>query len=566
MMQKNPGSLTSSRKFLFLCGCPRSGTGALSNLFLNLDVCALGVERFNHLYERRTLGPGHFERQRFFDVRPGDTWLGSFDILKKEYAVAETRYDSAIYHGDKFPRAYEFYDHLIARFDDVRFVFIVRNIRDVAVSYEARRAAGGDHWPKDRDFRVAVADWNRSIRETLIWRDYAPILVVSYEDLVLAQMGGDRIALFLGIPRSAVEEAVLTLPVDHRPRAALPPGTLPDEIEAHIRMHADFAAYETILAASREFPPCIDAHAVVDNRTNPKPFDHYGADDERIVDYRQWHPAGSRSLLRGPEPSADRMHDYVLCIGSAATFGRLVQDPFPAQLERALGMPVVNAGLGGARPVTFLTDGALCDLIRRARLVVLEVLSARGYATPLFTPDNHDINMGQPKLGLDQLLRMPARPLGYFVDHVYERALRVFSRDLLEQVRRIILQTYIEDMKRLMAMAGGPVLLVYVSQRSPDYIPSLQNFDTWSGGFPHLVDRRTWSVLADRADDSVEIVSRAGLPAPVFDRLTGEPVAAFPHQADPNYNRYYPSQEMHDEVAAALLQRLPRLLPDVGAG
>jgi hypothetical protein len=94
----------------------------------------------------------------------------------------------------------------------------------------------------------------------------------------------------------------------------------------------------------------------------------------------------------------------------------------------------------------------------------------------------------------------------------------------------------------------------------------LQSFDNWSGGFPHFVDRRTLSVLADRADDSVEIVSRTGLPAPVLDRFTGAPFATFPHQTDPSWNRYYPSQEMHDEVAGALLPRLRRLVSGFGSG
>jgi hypothetical protein len=84
---------------------------------------------------------------------------------------------------------------------------------------------------------------------------------------------------------------------------------------------------------------------------------------------------------------------------------------------------------------------------------------------------------------------------------------------------------------------------------------------------PQLVNREMVDEIRRHADDYVECVSSRGLPRKLLDR-NGRPVAVAR-----NYNlwrperpqryfedSYYPSPEMHEEAAAALMPACRRLL------
>ncbi len=175
------------KKFVFVAGCARSGTGALAQLLSASDDIVIGMERFGHL-ERKdnfSLTPDHFEKGRFFDVRAGDTFYEDFDEFHAHDKRIREKFDSCTYIGDKRPDLYESYDEIFRRFPGVVVFFIYRNIREVASSYQGR-VATKENWPADKNFRSAVAEWNRSLfltREALA-KGY-DIKCVDYESLFL---------------------------------------------------------------------------------------------------------------------------------------------------------------------------------------------------------------------------------------------------------------------------------------------------------------------------------------------------------------------------------------------
>jgi hypothetical protein len=78
------------------------------------------------------------------------------------------------------------------------------------------------------------------------------------------------------------------------------------------------------------------------------------------------------------------------------------------------------------------------------------------------------------------------------------------------------------------------------------------------GDFPQLVNRSMVEQVRPLADDYVECVSSRGSPQPLISRLTGEP-ASVAHRGDlrpgtQEFNSYYPSPEMHEDAANALLE------------
>src|SRR5262245_48114736 len=109
-----------TKKFLFVCGCPRSGTSVVCRMLASHPDVALGLERFNLRIARQELTPDDFTKERFFDVQKGDTWYADLAQFARHYDQQHSKYDTAQYVGDKFPRLYEHFGYITSRFFDVR--------------------------------------------------------------------------------------------------------------------------------------------------------------------------------------------------------------------------------------------------------------------------------------------------------------------------------------------------------------------------------------------------------------------------------------------------------------
>ncbi len=553
---------------LFVCGCPRSGTTFLHNIIASHPQVALGLERWNTPLLAGRLGPQHFAEERFFDIRRGETWYDNLDTFKDYYAGLRAKYATARWRGDKVPRAYESFAQLATAFETPRFVFVVRNVVSVARSWEARRARGV-HWPADWDAREAVRHWNRSLHTVLDWSARVPVLPLVYEDLVEQEAPVEALARFLDLdpaPMLARRKRMLELRHAPKPEGAPPMGArtegsglgISEQDLRHVLREADF---ESLAAVERLAAQPIDyAGAWRVAGTPPALLDKYSASDKRVVDYQTWQPKGCRARLRGPEVPLEAMPGGVLTLGSAATFGRAVRRPFAQQIAAELGVPVANGAIGGARPHTFLSDPGLQPFLRHAGAVVIEAVSARGYATEIFTPNNAYTNVGVAAEGIAAGMAPLPRPAGRFVDNVYRAALRLEGTEPLWRARLVCLSAWLADMRKLARMVRGRGVLLWFSQRPPDFAPGWDKLDAWTGGFPHHIDRAAIEMLRPHFAAVVEVVSSAGLPEQALDAETGEPVPIFENTPQPTMNGYYPSQAMHDEAAAALAPVLRALL------
>lgn len=175
-------------RFLYICGCPRSGTSVLALVLGHHPGIIMGVERYHNItYNQFTITQEHFNKERFFDVQEGDSHINMFEheSFSKLGANYKERFDQHYYIGDKVPLLYYRYEPFFEEFErnaEVKIVYILRNIFDVASSYQYRLNDTTDRWKRTMD--MCIRDWNDSmaITENYIKKG-KDIIVVQYEDL-----------------------------------------------------------------------------------------------------------------------------------------------------------------------------------------------------------------------------------------------------------------------------------------------------------------------------------------------------------------------------------------------
>lgn len=183
-------------RYLFACGCPRSGTTVLWRLLRESPKIAMGVERYIDLVlgKQFALTEDHFKKDRFFTHKAEDTHFP--DITSggagEYYAQLKEYYDDCKYYGDKIPPLFERYDEIFANFPKAHVIYIYRNIFDVAQSYIKRLNNPDDAWDKGID--KAIAEWNQSMRTTLAAKEKGHrIFCLEYEELFFEDYNWERV-------------------------------------------------------------------------------------------------------------------------------------------------------------------------------------------------------------------------------------------------------------------------------------------------------------------------------------------------------------------------------------
>jgi glycosyltransferase involved in cell wall biosynthesis len=140
---------------LFLAGCPRSGTSAVTFLLNEHPQIALGFERFKRT--RAQLEPFHFAPAQFFSPVLAETDIRGELLYRR---LHERWCGGAVtVIGDKVPLYWRVLPELLERFPRGRFVLLVRDPHDVAASFDRRARDPEDWWPTENDRSLAVKMW-----------------------------------------------------------------------------------------------------------------------------------------------------------------------------------------------------------------------------------------------------------------------------------------------------------------------------------------------------------------------------------------------------------------------
>jgi hypothetical protein len=161
-----------NRKYLFVSGCPRSGTTVLAHILNWSNDVFVGQERYGELLNKRPVSftPGLFEAERLRRFEAGECGYASYEAngeYNAWYANNKLGVDfAAMKHvGDKIPELYKRFEVFSSPAwagRDVTLLHIVRNVFDVAGSYQTRKLDTADGWQKD--YLLAIADWSASVR------------------------------------------------------------------------------------------------------------------------------------------------------------------------------------------------------------------------------------------------------------------------------------------------------------------------------------------------------------------------------------------------------------------
>ena len=169
--------------YLFICGCPRSGTTALWKTVTGHKEVAIGVERYiKKSIPKFKLTSKDFQKENFFTYKEGQTHFPDLTSAGygKYYEELAPRYEDCKYFGDKTPQLYTQYEGIFSAFPEAKVLFIFRNIYDVAQSYINRKNNPKDGWQKDH--KKAVEEWNESLKATLTaLKKGRDILSIEYE-------------------------------------------------------------------------------------------------------------------------------------------------------------------------------------------------------------------------------------------------------------------------------------------------------------------------------------------------------------------------------------------------
>lgn len=192
---------------LFVGGCPRSGTTALTRLLNRHRDVLIGNERFYRVIERGELSPACFEPERFLDLREGDTHdeppggvAQGAPGAKDPYWLdvdAVRRLPGAHVLGDKYPPVFRAYPLVAERFAAPRVLYVLREPLSVMESYQDRADDPDDAWHFDA--ARGLADWNESVGRTRsAMASGLEVVVVAYEDVLF---GADAVSRMLAALR-----------------------------------------------------------------------------------------------------------------------------------------------------------------------------------------------------------------------------------------------------------------------------------------------------------------------------------------------------------------------------
>lgn len=274
----------------------------------------------------------------------------------------------------------------------------------------------------------------------------------------------------------------------------------------------------------------------------------YQKRDLEIIDYQLYPLKDYQNkrtfILRGPQPEKLEKNRYFACIGAAYTFGCFCQKPYANLLQERLGMVTLNLGFAGAGPYFFLKNQQLVQYVNNAKFVIVLVMSGRSESNSLF--DSGGLEMYRKRENGEQIA----------AELAYKQLLKNYSENYVRTIVQETRNNFVDNYKKLLEQIKVPKILLWFSQRKPDYIEKYTDVYSLFGEFPQLINLQMIDKIKNYSDDYVECVSNQGLPQLLISRFTGKHISVT-GRADlggkvRKHNNYYASPEMHIDASNVL--------------
>lgn len=224
-------------------------------------------------------------------------------------------------------------------------------------------------------------------------------------------------------------------------------------------------------------------------------------------------------------------------------------------MSKTLGLPVLNLAFAGASPEFYVRHHAdgLRHWLAGAAFAVVETMSSRSVSNSRFQ------SVDGRRSAID--LKHPDKPPTNMMTAL-RRMQQKGKKPVLARLIGESLDAHETLFDELVALSAAPLIGLYLSRRSPDAVDRnrLARDDNMLaqalGAHPHFADRALVGRLAAKCAGFVEVISQRGQPCAALNRFTGEPDTWW--NGNP-VQSYYPSREMHEDAAKALLAAIGAL-------
>ncbi len=143
-------------------GTARGGVTMIAEALNAHASACIGIERYKFRFLRHKTYDGElFEKERFFRFRKADTnqTPDRSAALQKTYLLMKAKWDGARIVGDMVSDLLPLQGDMMQANPGMRFVCVLRNLKDVALSWEARANRTGSAWPAEKGFAAACEKW-----------------------------------------------------------------------------------------------------------------------------------------------------------------------------------------------------------------------------------------------------------------------------------------------------------------------------------------------------------------------------------------------------------------------
>ena len=268
------------------------------------------------------------------------------------------------------------------------------------------------------------------------------------------------------------------------------------------------------------------------------------------LDYEPCRYGESKLLFRGPERSLTG--PYVACLGGAETYGRFVKSPFPALVERDLGLNCINFGIPNAGVQVFASDPMLREVTAGARVTVVQVMGAQNLANSYYAvhPRRNDRFVAAHS-ALQTLYRDVDFAEFHFNKHLLS-ALFDVSPDRFAVVRQELQRAWVSQMAQMLGEIPGKIVLLWLADHAP-LGNELVGLDPARARDPLFVTRQMLAEVRPLVDEIVRVVispeaQAQGMVGKVYAEMEVPAAMALPGPA------------AHAEAAKALAAALERLI------
>ncbi|MFZ1660783.1 MAG: DUF6473 family protein [Paracoccaceae bacterium] len=264
------------------------------------------------------------------------------------------------------------------------------------------------------------------------------------------------------------------------------------------------------------------------------------------LDYLPCRYGHSKLLFRGPRRRLEGA--YCVALGGTETYGKYIRTPFPALLEKAIRIPVVNLGLPNAGIDVFLNEAVVLDACNGARATIIQLPGAQNMSNRFYSV--------HPRRN-DRFLQASAQmrmffPEVDFTDFHFTRHMLLSLKELSPEKYAVVevelKAAWVARMQSLLHKISGRTVLLWIGDHNAKAM-TRSNL----GPEPLLVDDKMVSALRSYATEIVRVEPSAAARATGRGGMIHTPM-------DGPVAAQLPGPVVHAEIADALAATFYKLL------